>query len=164
MSHPAIAVLSCMLFAERFTDRVDRHVPSGALRPKFQFDFEFEFVGCARTGSNAPSFNVASSNFGPESGVWQCARGQAHARSSVADLQRCNRAGFTAEPRGSFVGVQHHRGAGREMAEAQRPAPEHQWECAGGGAETEPGSAGTKLRAIPWRLETSSRHRAFFLL
>src|SRR5216684_872874 len=105
LSHPPIAALSRMLFAERFTNRVDRHVPSGALRPKFQFDFEFEFVGCARTGSNAASFNLTSSNFGAESGVWKRAGGQAHARGSVADFQRCDRAGFASEPRGSFIGV-----------------------------------------------------------
>jgi len=74
LSHPPIAVLSYMLFVERF-DRVYCHSPSGALRPKFQFDFEFEFVGCARTGSNAASFNVTNSNFGAESGVWKRAGG-----------------------------------------------------------------------------------------
>src|SRR4029077_20458574 len=93
LSRPPRAVLSRMFFAERFTDRVDRHVASGALRPKFQFDFEFEFVGCARTGSNAASFNLTSSNFRPESGIWKCAGGQAHARGSVADFQRCDREG-----------------------------------------------------------------------
>src|SRR6202521_5031242 len=89
LPHPPIAALSCMLFVERFTDRVYRHLPSGTLRPKFQFDFELEFVGCARADSNAASFDVASSNFGTESGVWQCAGGQADARSSAAALQLC---------------------------------------------------------------------------
>src|SRR5437879_5909850 len=124
-----------MLVVERFTDRVYCHLPSGALRPKFNF----ELGGRCGASSNAPSFNIASSNFGAESGVWQCARGQTHAWCAFADLQRCHRAGFAPEPSGPFVGVQHHRGAGREMAEAQRPAPEREWECAGGGEEAEHG-------------------------
>ena len=77
-----------MLFAGRYSDRgsdcVDWHLPGGALRPRLKFDFEFG--GRGRAGSNAPSFNVASSNFGPEPGLWQCAGGKAHAWSSVADL------------------------------------------------------------------------------
>src|SRR6202140_2743245 len=152
LSHPPIVALSCRLFVQRFTDRVYRHLPSGALRPNFQFEFDCEFEGRVGAGSNAPNFNVASSNFGAESGVWQCARWQARPRRTFADLQPRDRASFAPKPRGSFIGVQHHRGAGREMAEAQRPAPERQRDCAGGGAEAEPGSTGTKLRDIPWRL------------
>src|ERR1700674_2485719 len=77
LSHPPVLALSCVLFVERFSDRVYRrlhlhlYLPSGALRSKFQFEFEFEFVGCARTGSNAASFNVTNSNFGAESGGWK---------------------------------------------------------------------------------------------
>src|ERR1700674_5308842 len=86
--HPPIAVLSWQLFVERFTDRVYRrlhlYLPGGALRPKFQFKFEFD--GRAHAGSNAASVDVASSNFGAESGVWQRARGQADPRRTFADL------------------------------------------------------------------------------
>jgi hypothetical protein len=41
-SHPPSAVLSRILLADCFTSPANRHVPSGALRPKFDFDFRFD--------------------------------------------------------------------------------------------------------------------------
>src|SRR5450755_151364 len=115
----------CGYFPNRFIlDRKYRFL-GGTLRPKFQFE---------RSHPGA--------NLGAESRVWQRAGGEAHSRRFAVDLPRCDRTGLAAESGRTFVGVQHHRGARRKMAEAQRFAAEHQRLSHRRCAENQPRSPG----------------------